>query len=240
MNVRTTASALSRTALLTHLRLSHIYIHGHEQSDVLGRTLGVPRHRVSVGSAREDGTPTQRDRAHATLPCIREVVWHTIIPYLGGCGNAHIAYRHETAAFERFAQACNDVQGLHVVALKRQQRNFRWRERLYNDWVNRIEGGRGCWIRDAVDEDGLELRVEREGDIFRSLEDIIQAGVEDEEQYDFNGGHNVEDALAAELMSVGMCGGVFDDRSVDDTLSMEGSSSEGAVIRRDGWKCTIM
>ncbi|TFK86581.1 hypothetical protein K466DRAFT_587101 [Polyporus arcularius HHB13444] len=83
MEVRTTASALSRMTPLMHLRLSHIHIHGHEQLDVLGCTLGVPRHRVSV-DAEEDGTPAQRDRAHATLPRIREVVWHTVIPYQSG------------------------------------------------------------------------------------------------------------------------------------------------------------
>ncbi len=58
----------------------------------------------------------------------------------------------------------------------------------------------------AVDEDGLELRVEREGDIFRSLEDVTQMGDEDEDQYDFNGGHTVEDALACRRTDV--CGHV--------------------------------
>ncbi|RDX51199.1 hypothetical protein OH76DRAFT_1481861 [Lentinus brumalis] len=234
MNVRTTASALSRTAPLTHLRLSHIHIDGHEQLDVLGRTLGVPTHRVSV-EAEGDGTPAQRDRAHATLPRIREVVWHTVIPYQGGCGNAHIAYGHETAAFERFAQACDDVQGPHVVALKRQQRNFRWRERLYNDWVNRIEGGARArvllWTR-TVSSCGSNERGTSSA-LWRVLS---RWGMKMRN----SGGHTVEDGLAAELMSVGMRGGVFDDRSVDDTLSMEGSSSEGAVIRRGGRKCTII
>ncbi|RDX51201.1 hypothetical protein OH76DRAFT_1401972 [Lentinus brumalis] len=256
MDVRTTALTASAlcTAPLTHIRLSNVSAYERpDLSSLLTRTLGVCR-------AEDYSTQTLRDRAQAILPGIREVVVHTLIPDLGWCGNAHMVYLEESAAFEGFARACNDVDGLHVVALSRQQRNFRWKERLYNDWVSRIEGGGGCWARDAAEETALEMRVAREGDVFHSMEDKIHSWSED----DFSGGdggHHIKDALA-DLLNAGECGGVLDRGGADDPNVPHGndpdelsrtdlrgyvgpSSPKGAVSRgsgRRGWrgKCTLM
>ncbi|KAI0682473.1 hypothetical protein C8T65DRAFT_750401 [Cerioporus squamosus] len=212
-----TASALC-TAPLSHLRLSHVHAHERpELSSLLRRTLSVPAHPVPFQAEDHDGG-VLRDRGQATLPCIREVVVHTIIPDLGWCGNAYVDYRRETAVFDGFVQACNWMQGMQVLALQRRQRNFRWKERLYNDWVSRIEGGRGCWVQDDAQEAALEMSAERQGDVFRSDGDIIRSWVED----DFSGGdggHHCQDALA-DLLNEGAGASVVDREAVDDVLQV--------------------
>ena len=246
-----TASALC-TAPLTHLRLSQVYDHQRpDLSSILTRALGIPLGQHVPGGPEAHEAPTVRHKGHGTLPSVREVIVQTIIPDLGWCGNAYFDYRRETLAFEGFVQACNNVRDLCVVAVARKQRNFRWRERLYEDWVERIEGGRGCWIGNAEDEAALERRVERQGDVYNSIEDAVRNW---EEDY-FNGeGDDEFEEMVAELNEAGICGGVVDGFgcSPSQPTSTADSSREASVPRGasasgdkgGGWgrgrKCMIM
>ncbi|RPD82245.1 hypothetical protein L226DRAFT_518345 [Lentinus tigrinus ALCF2SS1-7] len=220
-DIQELATALTASALcaapLTHQRLSQIYdLQRPNLSLVLARTLGVPEH-LAPGGTEDNSTPAPGHQVPVTLAHVHEVIVQTIIPDLGWCGNAYFGYWRETLAFEGFVQACNDVQGLHVLAVPRKQQNFRWRERLYGDWVDRIEGGRGCWIRDAEEEEALEKLVERDGDDDPSIEDGWDAD-------------ELEEAIGR-MEQQGICGGV-----VDETLG-ESSPSQGTGHGRN---CTIM
>ena len=44
-----------------------------------------------------------------------------------------------------------------AVVLDREWRSdFKWEARVWDDWVARIEGGRGCWVDDEDEEAALE------------------------------------------------------------------------------------
>ena len=59
---------------------------------------------------------------------------------------------------EIIAQEVKDARDVLMVQMSRPwRRNPRWADRLYDDWVDRIEGNHGCWVTSEEEEAKLEV-----------------------------------------------------------------------------------
>ncbi|KAI0751131.1 hypothetical protein C8Q80DRAFT_554579 [Daedaleopsis nitida] len=132
----------------THLRLSNI---DEDKEDRilphgLARSLGVPH--------REGDTPVA-----TKLSGVRHVVIHGYPPAPGGwCGFNDSIWDTICWELEALAERCEFEKGLRFLVMSRPwRRNPRWGDRLYDDWVDRIEGKDGCWVESEEAEEQLEV-----------------------------------------------------------------------------------
>lgn len=148
---------------LTHLRLSGLICMDEEVPQILARMLGVPpprplRERMSLGSAST--SQETLDTSGAAFPHLRHVVLYAIQPS-----------KDDMASFSKWAallgllreleRTCRRVDGMRMVVLERSWlRKSRWATRLRDDWLQRMDEGRGCWVESEAEESWIEGPLE--------------------------------------------------------------------------------
>ncbi|KAI1796051.1 hypothetical protein LXA43DRAFT_650629 [Ganoderma leucocontextum] len=149
---------------LTHLRLSGITYADEDVPQTLARILGVPppkplRERMSLGgSASASQEPL--DTSGTAFPNLRHVVLYAIQPG-----------RDDMASFPKWAallgllreleRTCKRVSGMRMVVLERSWlRKSKWATRLRDDWLQRMNDGRGCWVESEAEESWIEGPLE--------------------------------------------------------------------------------
>ncbi|KAI0371598.1 hypothetical protein BV20DRAFT_908500, partial [Pilatotrama ljubarskyi] len=147
--VRALSKAVSSS--LMHLRISQIHAADHELPDALAHALGIPT--PSLAAKDEDdavGDPSSGRRAvAATLPRLHNVTVHCTADSSGWCGHNSTTWNRFLDRFEMLARICEQRPDSTSVVLFTSpgRRKFRWPDRLLDDWIDRIEGRPGCWVR---------------------------------------------------------------------------------------------
>ena len=53
---------------------------------------------------------------------------------------------------------CEDASGIRMLIVSRiWRKNPRWPDRLYNDWMDRVDGGVGCWVESEEEEAAMDI-----------------------------------------------------------------------------------
>ncbi|KAM5534411.1 hypothetical protein V8D89_011878 [Ganoderma adspersum] len=145
---------------LTHLRLSGITYADEDVPQTLARMLGVPppkplRERMGLGGGTS-ASQAPLDTSGAAFPHLRHVVLYAIQPG-----------RDDMASFPKWAallgllreleRTCKRVVGMRMVVLERSWlRKPTWATRMRDDWLQRMDGGRGCWVESEAEESWIE------------------------------------------------------------------------------------
>ena len=154
----------------THLRFSGLSFSFSSQFPYeLGRCLGVDV--PAYGQVHDGSAPKFTIGALASL---RHVIVHgNPDPPGGWCGTDDGLWDDMCGHLQMVAQAVRDTGSAEMVQMSRPwRRDPRWADRLRDDWVERMEGGGGCWVRS---EDG-EIRRE----VYEDDPPVIHSGTEDE------------------------------------------------------------
>ena len=117
----------------------------------LARALGVPDvHTFTSAFAR---------LPEPTLPHLKHVVIHGFAPPAGGSPSSRDdAWDGFVDDLQSLNGMCRQDDGPRVLALGRPwRRDARWAERLRCDWIDRIGGGRGCWVMTVEEEEEHEV-----------------------------------------------------------------------------------
>ncbi|KAI0331327.1 hypothetical protein GY45DRAFT_1322624 [Cubamyces sp. BRFM 1775] len=136
---------LVATATLTHVRISNVAA----MSRALAGAL-VPN--VDANFFPEQPSPTSLFPP-LVLPALRHV---TIQNTSRGEHGAAIATSLEspTAAVQMHKFDTRDGEtGRMYLIEDRQRLDSHWRDRLKEEWLDRMDGGRGCWVQSAEEED---------------------------------------------------------------------------------------
>ncbi|KAI0714947.1 hypothetical protein C8Q76DRAFT_795758 [Earliella scabrosa] len=160
-----TASPL-RKSPITHLRFSAV-----EKWDMktafprmLAKALGLPAPQLSSErkATPDSEQPAMVVRAGAALPHVRELVVHGVGPQPGACPYGEEPWDAVYDLLQGLVETCGRVKEERIRAhvMERKWRmDSRWRSRLWNDWLSRIEGGQGCWVQSDDEEAALEEAV---------------------------------------------------------------------------------
>ncbi|PIL37466.1 hypothetical protein GSI_01160 [Ganoderma sinense ZZ0214-1] len=149
---------------LTHLRLSGLTCADEDVPRTLARMLGVPpprplRERMGLGVS-SSASQAPLDTSGAAFPNLRHVVLYAIQPG-----------RDDMASFPKWAallgllreleRTCKRVDGMRMVVLERSWlRKPSWATRLRDDWLQRMDDGRGCWVESEAEESWIEGPLE--------------------------------------------------------------------------------
>ena len=142
---------------LTHARISGLSIPPTGLLNDLRTVLGLssaPQHDVAAQHGHLSDSHTG-----PLLPTLGTIIIHGCSPdHSGPCGTINfdwLDFNDEVRHIGRLARENRDVT---IVPLCRApRRNWRWPERLFDDWVSRIEGGAGCWVESEDEEAKLEI-----------------------------------------------------------------------------------
>lgn len=145
-------TSLSRDAPppLTHLRISGLE-HNHARLPaILSRSLGLdlPFH--------DDKSPVE-----TKLSRISNLILHgTPPPPDGECGHNHSTWEYMMNELEGQEEEYR-LRGIRLLVIRRPWRaNWHWEDRVYQDWLDRIEGGIGCWVGSGDEEVWCEQSVD--------------------------------------------------------------------------------
>ena len=142
---------------ITHLRLSDINVDDSETGfvETLANALGVPVPPHWSVQAEDSGNRPIVRNPDTVFPHLRylwihvdELVWPS--DYVQGIWLVLRCKLHE------LVQSVERVEGMRAVFMKSSLKKKIWEQRLWEDWVGRIEGRRGCWVESAEEEAQLE------------------------------------------------------------------------------------
>ena len=168
--LRDSLACLPRLApALTHIRISNAtYTHGKDDCvpAFLRRAL-APRVRAHTAWGRHDAGDSACGRGHegggggageeggaAAMPALKRVIVHSVAPPPGGrCDVPYENYRALVQSVRATAAACEGSDDIRVRLLESERARHRdWEEMIEAQWVDRVEGGFGCW--DVFGDDG--------------------------------------------------------------------------------------
>ncbi|KAI0650400.1 hypothetical protein C8Q79DRAFT_1006672 [Trametes meyenii] len=152
---------------LTHVRISCV---GQENSGLhheLAAAIGVPdawvfQHSYNdLDEYSEGGAAQRKPLAPATHSQLRHIVVHGVAPMPGPGGFVPWYWNHVYNETKRLAWYCEaHLDGVQVVVMEgARQKEHMWRDRLLANWLERMQGGRGCWIvaEEEEEEDAFEV-----------------------------------------------------------------------------------
>ncbi|KAI8972207.1 hypothetical protein BD414DRAFT_221509 [Trametes punicea] len=139
---------------LTHLRISNAtYTHAQCIPTFLRAALGIPvpqfeRMGVAAPPKSVQQAPDSDPDVPAALPALRRVVVHSVLPPDGGtCDNAYREYVAFMENVNAISAACDVTGTVRVRSLRSdREKHQRWEELVNRHWMERIEGGQGCWM----------------------------------------------------------------------------------------------
>ena len=154
-------SILAETApsTLTHLRLSGIMSASQDYASLPGELARALRVGPLPG-----GAPQSSTSASALPPMgngmsgLRHLVVHALVPPSGGpCAAPDAKWHKYQTDLWGLQWRCKE-KGLDMLSFCRPwQRNARWADTLRADWMDRMRGGRGCWVMSEAEEAAREL-----------------------------------------------------------------------------------
>ncbi|KAI0650401.1 hypothetical protein C8Q79DRAFT_1006673 [Trametes meyenii] len=151
---------------LTHLRISSVGARNGHLHKELAAAVGVPDAVWLYHYHDEDEDDAVRARREVppppTHPRLRHIVIHGIAPAPGpGNGYFGMHWRHVHHEVKRLARYCEEhLDGVQVVVMEgAREKEGQWRERLRQEWLDRMRGGRGCWVEaeEEEEEDSIEV-----------------------------------------------------------------------------------
>ena len=93
------------------------------------------------------------------LPHLRRLLIQTEEPNLGlrGDEGEHDPFDALNASLRALELEIRDVEDLSLLMVEKSwKKKNRWRQRLWNDWLERMVGRKGCWVESAEEEKELE------------------------------------------------------------------------------------
>ena len=140
---------------LTHLRLSDLHDgdEGHEFANTIACAIGVHM----PGSSWSNAVPPQGKEI--ILPHLRYLWLHGLEWYPSTCSEADQKDWWEVlkSKLEEVVRVAAGDKGMWALVLEKSWRKRTvWERRLWDDWLERMEGGRGCWVESKEDENALE------------------------------------------------------------------------------------
>ncbi|KAI0722597.1 hypothetical protein C8Q76DRAFT_366057 [Earliella scabrosa] len=128
-------------ASLTHLRISNISCLDETIATDLSKALNI---------GWGDAAPS----ASTKLLNVRCVIVEGCAPeFLVECGTDRALWQDICEDLEALFLECERGKGMRVLLLQRPSSSTpRWEDKLYNDWLDRIDGGSGCWVRSDARE----------------------------------------------------------------------------------------
>ncbi|KAI0650399.1 hypothetical protein C8Q79DRAFT_383329 [Trametes meyenii] len=155
-------SIVVASSSLTHLRISDVTDTDDQLLRALAGVLGVPSTVRELGDNFQD-----RDSDHAhkvvrspVLPHLRRIIIHAVPPEGGGwCGSDLVGWEDVIPDLQVLAKYCEQhFDELRILAMERvSRRNFHYPNRLRDDWMDRVQGGSGCWVETEEDEVKREI-----------------------------------------------------------------------------------
>ncbi|KAI0677212.1 hypothetical protein C8Q78DRAFT_987646 [Trametes maxima] len=158
--------AITSTSL-THLRVSSVGARNGKLHRELAAAIGVPDAVWLYDYYDEDEGSAARARTREvpsppTHPRLRHIVIHGVAPAPGrDNGYLGMHWRHVHHEVKRLARYCEEyLDGVQVVVIEGpREKEGHWRERLRQEWLDRMQGGRGCWIKAEEEEEEDEVEV---------------------------------------------------------------------------------
>ena len=157
---------------ITHLRLSDISVEDDEENfvEILAGAVGVPTPlHWSVQAQHSGDGPIVRNPDNV-LPHLRYLWIHVNeIAWSGGCipDDFEETWLVLKYRLHELTKSVGRVEGMRALMMEKSSLKDKiWEQRLWDDWVGRIEGQRGCWVESAEEETQLEGpdNPAREGD----------------------------------------------------------------------------
>ena len=148
---------------LTHVRVSDLGAPDRDFQCDLWTAVGIPYVPRTVFWQPTFELPSSLQAA--PLPNLRSIVLHGSSPLnTGPCGTEYFYWMEfcdqVRTAVPRLVKQVRDID-VSVVALNMPpRRKWHWHERLFDDWVSRIEGGTGCWVESEDEEAKLAAKLE--------------------------------------------------------------------------------
>ena len=89
------------------------------------------------------------------LPSVQHIIVHIVdaLPLL--LPGQELQPRGFLKSYDVFTQRCAEEQNVPVLAMSRPQSfasESDWKSRLYQEWLGRITGGKGCWVGSEEEE----------------------------------------------------------------------------------------
>ncbi|KAI0821631.1 hypothetical protein BC628DRAFT_1329076 [Trametes gibbosa] len=156
--LRDTLTHLPRLApSLTHLRISNTtYTHEHCIPAFLRAAVGLPgpdpHHTPTALYAAESPVRAPFEEGdggvRALLPALRHVLVHSVPPPSAGtAGGPYKEYMALTGALNAISAACEGTLDVRVRITRSARAKQRcWEQVVETHWLDRIEGGHGCWV----------------------------------------------------------------------------------------------
>ncbi|KAM5534410.1 hypothetical protein V8D89_011877 [Ganoderma adspersum] len=143
------------TSPLTHLRLSDTdnADEGKGFANTLARAIGAHM----PGSSWSDTVPSQGKEI--ILPQLRYLWIHGSEWYFISCleEDDDDGWRVLIPKLKEVVRVAEQERGIRALMLERSWRKRQvWERRLWDDWLERMEGGRGCWVESEGEEKALE------------------------------------------------------------------------------------
>ncbi|KAH9854997.1 hypothetical protein C2E23DRAFT_883536 [Lenzites betulinus] len=149
LGLSTTMETLSRAELpsLTHLRISNL--DQFQMACMLVEALRNIPHQ---------GPPAPPSSTSLSRP--RHIIVHSTRPAVAGWSAYHnsawIAFTHSLRALVQAQNQEND--GLRALLLLRPMGSGRWIRRMQCQWLDRMQGGCGCWVESEAEEAASEVK----------------------------------------------------------------------------------
>ncbi|OBZ66560.1 hypothetical protein A0H81_13473 [Grifola frondosa] len=149
--------------ILSHLRISNTGDSGIPEA--LRAAIGMSSPSYS-GYIKTHAPPGFDPTIRPSYPSLQQIIVRMTPPPPGGfCGNPYIQYGDLVHTLESMGRACREQpEGVQVIAFSgRRHFTWYWEKRAQKDWLERMTGGRGCWVPPKQLE-GKQLGVEHYDD----------------------------------------------------------------------------
>lgn len=138
---------------LTHLRISEFGRRNMNMTATLVTALSQSSHQDAL-------TPQSSSTSHSRL---RHIIIHSAPnKNIGWCAHDDHKWAALTTQLQSLTQAQNQRNDrARVLLLRRPLGSGRWLRRMQNHWLERIQGGCGCWVESEAEEAASEVRRRR-------------------------------------------------------------------------------
>ncbi|TBU63273.1 hypothetical protein BD310DRAFT_917137 [Dichomitus squalens] len=168
---RARVALLSTSSWLRASPITHLRVSGVSDEDpkigftrILARALGVPEPSIDSGWNADGEShpalpaiPGPLMRGETILPCLQKLMIQTVEPNPGLRGDVDDPFDQLKASLRELAWEIEDVEGLSLLVMEKSWKKLPNREqRLWDHWLDRMEGRKGCWVESAEEEEALE------------------------------------------------------------------------------------
>ncbi|OJT15464.1 hypothetical protein TRAPUB_7335 [Trametes pubescens] len=148
---------LTKIPTITHFRISNIGYVNILLPDALARALGVKPSYPRLAQELEDHDADPQRSSTSSLstpsPHLRQLIIHGTTSAPGGwCWHYNREWTRIHSRLEALARGPG-LSGIRMLVLERPWfRALRWPHRMRDHWLDRMQGGRGCWVESEAQE----------------------------------------------------------------------------------------